>query len=134
MRVVHLTAPYNGQNFLLNASKLCICVCVLCVCCFALYVRVCTYYVRMHACIHTYIHYTVTHTYIFNFRLIVSDGSGEALLYCYDSLVPTALACNMSEWHSVEDKTKKFGELTYQKPRKSPSATVQVKSINVTSN
>jgi len=58
--------------------------------------------------------------------LIISDGSGEALLYCYDSLVPAALACNVTEWQHVEDKTKRFGELTYQKPKKSPGTTIQV--------
>ena len=65
------------------------------------------------------------HSYIC-YRLIISDGSGEALLYCYDSLVPTALASNMAEWHSVEENTKTFGELTYQKPKKSAGTTVQV--------
>ena len=67
----------------------------------------------------------------FYLRLIISDGSGEALLYCYDSLVPTALACNMSEWQSVEDKTKQFGELTYQKPKKTPSGAIQVKNTAI---
>ena len=91
------------------------------------YVCVCMYvcayvhtYVCTYACMRTYIVIN-----IYN-RLIISDGSGEALLYCYENLVPTALACNMAEWHSVEDKTKTFGELTYQKPKKSAGTAVQV--------
>ena len=73
--------------------------------------------------INTYMNIIIVYIY---FRLIISDGSGEALVYCYDGLVPTALACNMTEWQSIEDKAKKFGELTYHKPKKSPGTAIQV--------
>jgi len=68
------------------------------------------------------------------FRLIITDGSAEALLYCYDSLVPIVFGCSLNEWKSLEDKTQQFGELTYQKLKKSAGLLPQVCHVLCTCN
>ena len=56
----------------------------------------------------------------------MEDGTGEAQLYVYDSIVPTALKLTGEEWRHLQDLAMRTGELLYQRHWHSGSRHQQV--------